>query len=484
MAGQIRGALGARRSVAFERMMVALLAALFAFLLHAPASTAKDLDVQSCEGDWCYLVDPLGGSKVSELGVEKNDIEGAKRRYGELAKADTILRKRGFTPRSRQALLYGFTINQSSHGEVAYYIRQTFKVTYQSVADISWDEPIEILKQHSAYAREFYNPLTGRKLDISSMTAKASSVPSCYAKGNPVRDCKPLSFSPFQDCYLGDPARKELLDDNAWKIDGLGDLVMLPTKEEKSRIALANAKRKKQAAQIAEKKAQLVKQVAKAKKTSKTVTKVVNFCENRAWDIDGVKTITVNAKGLVVADKAATSTAMAAPSTPDASLAKLPKQQSVTGYTLIDNYDVIGGDLGVQRGVGSATACAQICNGKSGCSAFSFDKWNRICFLKKSGMNMRLEPKTVSGYRSNGSTPQWARTAMTVSVYRGKSFPYQGYRTDKVKSFDACTAWCQNEAQCVAYSFVKSSGSCRLLSSAGEYFSDGNVDSGVKRQAK
>ena len=79
--------------------------------------------------------------------------------------------------------------------------------------------------------------------------------------------------------------------------------------------------------------------------------------------------------------------------------------------------------------------------------------------------------------------PDRSVSKVIVKHYRGKTFPYKGYKTLKRKSFDSCKSQCLKESKCVAFSVEKSGGDCRLMNTAGEYFSDAGVDSGIKRQA-
>ncbi|NNE23427.1 MAG: hypothetical protein HKN11_12540 [Rhizobiales bacterium] len=155
---------------------------------------------------------------------------------------------------------------------------------------------------------------------------------------------------------------------------------------------------------------------------------------------------------------------------------------NISGFEIRDSFDLIGGDLSNARGVRSVKACAGQCTKAARCAAFTYDKWNRWCFLKTSATQLRLEPKTVSGFLSRLAAPARLASNITLKHYRGKSFPYKGYKTLSSKSFEACGSVCLDEDRCVAFSFVKAGGDCKLLNSAGEYFSDSAVDSGVKRQ--
>ncbi len=420
-----------------------------------------------------------------------------------------------------------------------------------------------------------YNVETGWGLDTKSATRLAKSIPSCYRRGTPWKDCK-LRYHQIEGCYLTPQYRKACAlggpqhmikqrypqeghggyDLACWQAPK-GDLPIVPVKAIKSRISLKTARRldaeqkkselgnylkrevcpmsgafqtrvkkynhpvrlPKFAADDAYKPHRLVPWCAHQRKTDfvngkEVVSNGKLYCgkEMARWFCaehfyKGVKSFkkrsglaatefdfrTVckqNCEGfasiscskpnyIITGDYSETSEPAAAQAVPPVKLASL---SPIKGFNLQESHDLIGDDLANMKNVDSVAACAGHCSAKTGCAAFSYDKWNRWCFLKSSAAMLRLEPKSVSGFLKAASQPSRSATAITVRHYRGKTFPNAPYKTVNAASFKSCKSVCVRERQCVAFSYVKKSRSCRLLNSAGEYFSKAGVDSGAKRQ--
>jgi len=155
--------------------------------------------------------------------------------------------------------------------------------------------------------------------------------------------------------------------------------------------------------------------------------------------------------------------------------------ESLPNFAAYDNFDVHGKDL-KQLAKIDLTDCAAACADEKRCIGYSFDKWNRYCFLKATATTMRLEPNTISGLTPTVIAPARASTPVSMQRYRNKAFPYSGQSTTRAASFEECEKRCADDAPCVAFTFFKTSNQCRLMDSTGEYFSDARADSGVKRQ--
>src|SRR5262245_6771609 len=72
-----------------------------------------------------------------------------------------------------------------------------------------------------------------------------------------------------------------------------------------------------------------------------------------------------------------------APPPPPGSDAKAPAPPPVTTYRYYEGRDIDGADFKTLRDV-NFDRCTQACQQDPLCQAFSFDKWNRYCFLKHS----------------------------------------------------------------------------------------------------
>ena len=92
------------------------------------------------------------------------------------------------------------------------------------------------------------------------------------------------------------------------------------------------------------------------------------------------------------------------------------------GFVTHTNFDLEGGDLSRFQGA-SQDACERSCSETDDCVAYSYDKWNRWCFLKNGLGLMRFEPKCVIGLLKDAGEPKRATTAIIMQRYRGKEFP-------------------------------------------------------------
>lgn len=431
---------------------------------------ATRLAVGECADGYCKLVHyktkkVLRDADSNLLRIEKSKRRKAKKFYKIISEADSILRKRGFTRSARIQVVSSFRNEGSTPGGdttdvVNAYLQQVYSA---KVFTGLWDHdqrPISILREFPSYRFDgIFDVQSGRKLKVENILRRARNIPKCYRKGNPLRDCQPLQFSPVSGCRLGKRARRILRTDVFfWKTGILGDSIVLPSKNVGSRIKLG-----KPIASLADKRKKQ-KQGKKIRKQSEF--RLVKVCPDHPWELDYRRISTSNSK-----------------SAPLPKFKQLPSLRSFNGFKLRDSFDLVGGDLSNERGVKSAKTCAARCMKASGCAAFTYDKWNKWCFLKSSVAELRLEPKTVSGIRTSQSVPSRSSAKITVKHYRGKTFPYKGYKTLKRKSFESCKGSCLKENKCVAFSFEKRGGDCRLLHTAGEYFTDAGVDSGIKRQA-
>ena len=150
-------------------------------------------------------------------------------------------------------------------------------------------------------------------------------------------------------------------------------------------------------------------------------------------------------------------------------------------FRTYDNHDLVGGDLRHMKDTDVET-CASTCGADRACIAYSFDKWNRWCFLKGVAKSFRLEPNTLTALRSDIPVPELISTPVTMLQYRNKAFPYSGQSTRTAESYEECASRCAGESACVALTYFRTNKQCRLMETTGEYFPDSRADSAVKRQ--
>lgn len=151
------------------------------------------------------------------------------------------------------------------------------------------------------------------------------------------------------------------------------------------------------------------------------------------------------------------------------------------GYQSYDNLDLEGGDIDTLRNV-EIQECRASCGQNSRCQVYSFDKWNRICFLKSNAGVLKLNPRSITYIRDDIPPPSKSTGIITIERYRGKAFPGNGYKNTNTKNMEACEEMCRRENACVAYTFQGDDRICHLFNTTGEYFRNTIAESGGKRQ--
>jgi hypothetical protein len=166
---------------------------------------------------------------------------------------------------------------------------------------------------------------------------------------------------------------------------------------------------------------------------------------------------------------------------PQEAPAPTPAPQKRVAYRAYDNREIAGGQM-AKLNIRDLPACAAACRGKTSCKGYTFDKWNRVCFLKSSVAEFRLNPRSSSGVRDDVRIPRAPSGAIRMERYPSKAFPGVGYKSVEAGGPDECEDACRLEDACVAFTFRLDEGACHLFRSTGEYFSNQLADSGGKRQ--
>jgi hypothetical protein len=147
----------------------------------------------------------------------------------------------------------------------------------------------------------------------------------------------------------------------------------------------------------------------------------------------------------------------------------------------LDNYDVRGSNLNGLHGDAIALdKCESACESTQQCMAYTYDKWNHICFLKSSVISLTFEPKATSRIRNSLALPQGAPTAFRMDRFRNKAFPGKAYSAEAEPSYGDCESSCVNDVRCVAVNFERATNLCNYFDSVGEYFSNDSMDAGAK----
>jgi hypothetical protein len=164
-----------------------------------------------------------------------------------------------------------------------------------------------------------------------------------------------------------------------------------------------------------------------------------------------------------------------------AKLLQTPAAPTEVSYKTYDNLDIESRHVARLKSA-DQRHCVSICRQRESCKAYTFDKWNHVCYIKTEIGDFKLNPRSSSGVREDLGVPRAPSGDITMERYRLKAFPGEGYKTIAVDESESCERDCRTDETCVAYTFHSKQGSCRLFSSTNEYFSDHAADSGGKRR--
>lgn len=181
-------------------------------------------------------------------------------------------------------------------------------------------------------------------------------------------------------------------------------------------------------------------------------------------------------ESVAVGESAPAPTAPAAPA-----VAAAPPAPKLEEFRAYDNRDLAGTQLATLR-IDDVSDCVAACRERRDCVAYVFDKWNRVCRLQTRAAGFRLNPRATSGLRAGVEAPPAPAGAVVMERYSSRAFPGAGYRSTAADGPRACETDCRDDSACVAFTFRRDEGLCRLFATTGEYFPDRLADSGGKRQ--
>ncbi|MFB9984765.1 PAN domain-containing protein [Mesorhizobium kowhaii] len=135
------------------------------------------------------------------------------------------------------------------------------------------------------------------------------------------------------------------------------------------------------------------------------------------------------------------------------------------------------------RQADSVEQCESMClASESWCRAFTYDAWNRKCFLKERQGQLLMNARATSGVISGDETPPASSAAPYFEYFNGKAFSGNGFTVLTARARDECERDCSALDQCIAFGFTQSQKRCVLFDQPGEYSSSRGTDSGAIRQ--
>ncbi|WP_316226671.1 TIR domain-containing protein [Bradyrhizobium sp. SZCCHNS3052] len=167
--------------------------------------------------------------------------------------------------------------------------------------------------------------------------------------------------------------------------------------------------------------------------------------------------------------------------------------RSLSNYTLqinqdIDRQDIVQADGQVGIRNSDITACALQCDVNPACVAFSFDRWNKVCFLKRKIVTSVLEPRSAIGIKKPLALPNRSTLPVQIGIVHNHRFDARPIATANVSDLTACQVVCSGDRRCVAFSFLRGSGqarTCQIFDNVQDaYIDDPSADSGWKEQPR
>ncbi|MFL9826599.1 PAN domain-containing protein [Rhodoplanes sp. SY1] len=167
---------------------------------------------------------------------------------------------------------------------------------------------------------------------------------------------------------------------------------------------------------------------------------------------------------------------------PDASREIAALQMPPAGFRLYSNHDIYGGDIERLRN-SDLNSCEAACRSNTACRAYSFDKWNRDCYLKSGTTEFRRDPQSEVGIKRDVAEPQRSSSALRICTYGNSTLSGSEIATGLSQSAATCRQSCEGNDACAGYTFLASESRCRLFSNPNDRTSkQPNAESGIKTQ--
>ncbi|MEM5583837.1 PAN domain-containing protein [Roseibium sp. AS2] len=171
----------------------------------------------------------------------------------------------------------------------------------------------------------------------------------------------------------------------------------------------------------------------------------------------------------------------------DVKVTAVSDRRPASKYRRFVGADLPDGDLFTARKL-SPDQCIDLCAEKEGCSAVTYDRWNRYCFAKnvsRSAGKLYVQAKSDT-YVLQSETRHISVSDSKIELKRrrGKAFVGEpNYRASGV-SYEQCRHKCGLDRSCLAFNHVPSRRSCEFFHEPPEYFSKNGYQIGVKQQVR
>lgn len=150
-------------------------------------------------------------------------------------------------------------------------------------------------------------------------------------------------------------------------------------------------------------------------------------------------------------------------------------------FTEYQHRDLVGTDIAILKDI-EKSACENSCRSKDQCKAYTFEKWNRVCILKTSGGLLRLEPRSVTAIIESASVTAMTTPPLILKRFN-KIFSDKEFKVIESRDYGSCTSACLSDERCLAFNFMRTSATCKLLDNPSQFVDAQGIDIGIKQQA-
>jgi hypothetical protein len=134
------------------------------------------------------------------------------------------------------------------------------------------------------------------------------------------------------------------------------------------------------------------------------------------------------------------------------------------GFNAYVNYDIYGGDIEIIKPTDVA-ACMSKCQTNSSCVAYSFDKWNKSCYIKNTLGNLILDPHSDTNIRRDQPHPGFSSQGKSFCRYSNSTASGDDLPAFASPSIEMCEKSCGQNQSCVAFTFRRTDNQCQQFRS-------------------
>jgi PAN domain/HdeA/HdeB family len=151
-------------------------------------------------------------------------------------------------------------------------------------------------------------------------------------------------------------------------------------------------------------------------------------------------------------------------------------------FNAYDNFDMFGGDLRKIPKI-ELKACIAACGADRECRAYSFDRWNRYCYLKSTANALTFDPSSTTGLRADSDNPGFSKVEYRIDRRANKSLEGSSSVKAGIAGVEDCDRSCVADKACFGFTFEKPRAVCRIFSAISTFKPDRGATSGIKTQS-